>query len=203
MRAGALVSGAAMRTAVLDEFQVRAGLGLSLARVDLVAGRVAFATEARATLALARADGQTARLRLGPVSLEADELAAEVSWAPVRGMRAALTMPGLALDLFDRACERLFLGQPVKPGIRRAVERPLVLLLLDREDIGCPLRSRKQVLAVVGIQKLAQRLDAADHQQQVVLTAEREHGIDEVVTRTLVAELDLQAVREEGEKIAR
>ena len=50
--------------------------------------------------------------------------------------------------------------------------------------------------------EFAERFDAADHHQEIVLAAEREHGIDEIVTRALVAELDLQAVGEEGEKIA-
>ena len=109
----------------------------------------------------------------------------------------------LTLDLIDRHSQRLFLRQFVQPGIRRAVERALVLLLLDREDVTRPLGPRKQVLAVVAVEEFAERLDATDHHQEVVLAAEREHGIDEIVTRALISELDLQAVGEERQKIAR
>ena len=48
---------------------------------------------------------------------------------------------------------------------------------------------------------LPERLDAADDQQEIVLAFEREHGIDEIVPRALLAQLDLQAVGEEGEEI--
>ena len=40
-------------------------------------------------------------------------------------------------------------------------------------------------------------------EQQVVLAFEREHGIDEIVARALLAQLDLQAVGEEGEEVIR
>ena len=61
----------------------------------------------------------------------------------------------------------------------------------------------KSTIAVVSVEEFAECLDAADDEQQIVLAAEREHGIDEVVTRTLVAELNFQAVGEKNEKIAR
>ena len=57
----------------------------------------------------------------------------------------------------------------------------------------------EQVLAVVGIEEFAERLDAADHHQEIVLTFKREHGIDEIVPRALLAQLDFQTVGEEGE----
>ncbi len=65
------------------------------------------------------------------------------------------------------------------------------------------LGAREQVLAVVGVEEFAERLDAADDQQEIVLAAKREHGIDEVVTRALIAELDLQAIGEEGDQTKR
>ena len=36
---------------------------------------------------------------------------------------------------------------------------------------------------------------------QIVLAFEREHGVDEIVASTLLAQLDFQAIGEEGEKI--
>ena len=50
------------------------------------------------------------------------------------------------------------------------------------------------------LQELAQRLDALDDQRQVVLAAEREHRIDQIVPRTLVAQMHLEPVGEEGEQ---
>ena len=48
---------------------------------------------------------------------------------------------------------------------------------------------------------LPERLDAADDQQQIVLPFEREHRIDEIMPRALLAQLHLEAVGEEGEEI--
>ena len=67
-----------------------------------------------------------------------------------------------------------------------------------RKDVRGALGAREQVLAVVGIEEFAECLDAADHHQEVVLAFEREHGIDEIVTRALLAKLDFQAIGEEG-----
>ena len=61
------------------------------------------------------------------------------------------------------------------------------------------LGAGEQVLAVIGVEEFAERLDAADHHQEIVLAAEREHGVDEIVARALLAELDFQAVGEEGQ----
>ena len=72
-----------------------------------------------------------------------------------------------------------------------------------RKDVARALGAGEQVLAVVGVEEFAERLDAADDHQEIVLAAEREHRIDEIVPRALLAELDLQAVGEESEKIAR
>ncbi len=40
-----------------------------------------------------------------------------------------------------------------------------------------------------------------DDQREVVLAAEREHGVDQVVARALVAEEDFETVGEEGEEV--
>ena len=67
------------------------------------------------------------------------------------------------------------------------------------------LHAGEQALAVVGCEEFAERLDAADDQQQVVLAFAvlRKHRIDEIVARALLAELDLEAVDEEGRAEAR
>ena len=78
----------------------------------------------------------------------------------------------------------------------------LVLLLLDREDVRRALDAGQQVRAVVGLQESLQRLDALDDQRQIILAAEREHGVDQVVPRALLAQVDLQAVGEEGEEVS-
>ena len=87
----------AVRTTVLTEYEVRAAVGLTVLRVDFLAPRAAFATEVRGRLALARADGTTARLRLSALAIEADEIGAEVTWAPAHGLRAGLVATGLAI----------------------------------------------------------------------------------------------------------
>ena len=69
------------------------------------------------------------------------------------------------------------------------------------EDVAGALGARQQVLAVVGIEEFSERLDAADHHQEIVLTAEREYGVDEIVPRALLAELNFQAIGEEGNQI--
>src|SRR5579863_9380805 len=102
------------------------------------------------------------------------------------------------LRLIDRLGKRLLFSETIERGIRRAVERPLVLLLFDRKDIARALGAREQILAVVCIEEFSERLDAANYHQQIVLALEREHGIDEIMTRALLAKLDFQAVGEEG-----
>ena len=52
----------------------------------------------------------------------------------------------------------------------------------------------------------SERLDALDDEEQVVVRAAAfaaQHGIDEVVTRALLAQLHLEAVVEEGEEFGR
>ena len=73
-------------------------------------------------------------------------------------------------------------------------------LLLVAEDVGGALVAGEQRLAVVGVEEFAQGFDAADDEQEVVLVAEGEDRIDQIVAGALLAELDLQAVGEEGEQ---
>ena len=55
------------------------------------------------------------------------------------------------------------------------------------------------MLAVLGVEEVPKRLDAADDHEQVV-AAERKHGIDQIVPRALVAQMHLEPVGEEGEQ---
>ena len=75
----------------------------------------------------------------------------------------------------------------------------LVLLLLDGEDVLRALDAGQEVGAVVGLEELGQRLDALDDERQVVLAGQREDGVDQVVARALVAQVDLQPLGEERE----
>ncbi len=81
--------------------------------------------------------------------------------------------------------------------------RAPVLFLLDAQDVGRALVSREQARAVVGAKEFAERLDAADDEEEVVaaLALLRQNSIDQIVARALIAELDLQAIVEEGEQI--
>ena len=103
--------------------------------------------------------------------------------------------------MVDRLGQRFLFGQFVALGVGRAGVFVLVLLLLDAQDVGGALDAGEQVLAVVGVEEFAERLDAAHDHQQVVLAAEREHGVDQIVPRALLAQLDLQAVGEESEQV--
>ena len=55
--------------------------------------------------------------------------------------------------------------------------------------------------AVLGLQEGRERLGALDEQGQVVVAGHGEAGVDDVVADALVAEVDLQAVVEEGEEV--
>ena len=107
------------------------------------------------------------------------------------------------LDGLDRSGEGQLLLRRKQLQIVTAGVALLVLLLLDGEDVGAALDAREQVRAVVGLQELAQRFDALHDQREVVLSAEREHGVDEVGTCALLAKVDLQPVSEEAEQIQR
>ena len=61
----------------------------------------------------------------------------------------------------------------------------------------------EQVLAVLGVEEFAERLDAADDEEKIVLAFEREDRIDQIVPRALLAELNFQAIGEESEQLRR
>ena len=58
----------------------------------------------------------------------------------------------------------------------------------------------RRLRAVLGVEEAAKRVDAAHDHQKVVLTAESEHRVDQIVPRALIAQIDLEAVGEEIEQ---
>src|SRR5690606_34830707 len=83
----------------------------------------------------------------------------------------------------------------------RASVALLVFLLLGANDVGGAIVGDQQVFAVVGGEELLQRLHARHQAHQIVLVAQREHGIDQIVPHALLAQVDFVAVVEEGEEI--
>ena len=99
------------------------------------------------------------------------------------------------------------------------VQRPLLRLAQQREhrrrrrSSSCPSSPRRggcwsractpasRLAPSSVLQELAQRLDPLDDQRQVVLPAQREHRIDQVVPRPLLAQVHLEPVGEEGEEV--
>src|SRR5688500_3842817 len=75
----------------------------------------------------------------------------------------------LTFHMVDGRGKSLLFFEFVERGIRRAVEAAFVLLLLDGEDVGRALGASEQVLAVVGVEEFAQRLDPTDDHKEVVL----------------------------------
>ena len=98
---------------------------------------------------------------------------------------------GLGLRGIERRAQRLFLRQSEQGRIVSGGERALaVLLLLGLENVGGAAIAGEQVLAVLGVEEFAERLDAADDEEEVVLAGQREHGVDQVVPRAAVAQVD-------------
>ena len=75
----------------------------------------------------------------------------------------------LRLGNADGAGQLLFLRRWQQARVGRAGVGGVVLLLLDAEDVGGALGAGQQVLAVVGVEEFAERLDAADDQHEIVL----------------------------------
>ena len=101
--------------------------------------------------------------------------------------------------------ERALLRQALlldQPMVRRVVERALpVLLLLGPQDVRRALVAGEKILPVLAVEEFAERLDAPDDEQEIVLPRQREHRIDQIMPRAGVAEMDLEAVGEEGEEV--
>ena len=81
----------------------------------------------------------------------------------------------------------------------RLLGAPLPLLLFRRQNVRRALIAREQVRAVFGFQERVERFDARDDADEIVV-AECEHGVDQIVALALLAELDFEAIGEEGEE---
>src|SRR5262249_46842178 len=126
----------------------------------------------------------------------------------------------------DRARQRAFLALAIKRGIGPPDIVALIALLLDADDIGGAFVAGEQSLAVLGIEKSSERLDAPDDQQQHIIrvNAEQlgrelrirpqlspwamindlpygEHCIHKIVSSTLLSQLHLQTIIDESEQI--
>ena len=73
---------------------------------------------------------------------------------------------GFRLGGVDRLRQRPFLVLAVERGVGLADIFAGVLLLLDAQDVGGALGAGEQVLAVLGVEEFAERLDAADDEQR-------------------------------------
>ena len=76
-----------------------------------------------------------------------------------------------------------------------------VLLFLGAQDVGGAAIAGEQVLAVLGFEQFSERLDPADDHEKIVLPRQREHRVDQIVPRAFFAEVDFQAIGEEGEEV--
>src|SRR6266566_962638 len=112
-------------------------------------------------------------------------------------------MIGIGDCALDGVPEMLFQRVTKKFEIWRARVASPVPLLLDADDAGRACVAGEQIPAVVGFQEAAQRLHPTDDQHEVVLIAEREHGIDQIMPRTLPTQLNFQALREKVHKFRR
>lgn len=68
------------------------------------------------------------------------------------------------------------------------------------QDIGGALVAGEQIGAILGRDEALQRLHPREQADQIILPAQREHRVDQVVTDAGLALLDLQAVGEEIEQ---
>ena len=75
-----------------------------------------------------------------------------------------------------------------------------ILLFLGPQDVGGAAIADEQVFAILGIEQAPERLDPAHDHQKIVLARQGEDGVDEIVPRALVAQIDFQAIGEEGEE---
>jgi hypothetical protein len=56
------------------------------------------------------------------------------------------------------------------------------------------------MLAVLGVEKAAERFDEANDHEKIV-AAKRKHGVDQIVTRALLSQVYFEPVGEEGEQV--
>src|SRR6185437_2139888 len=100
----------------------------------------------------------------------------------------------------DRMSQGPFFVLLISRRLRCTCVFAAVLLFLNADDVSGPLVASEQVLAVLGVEKLSQRLDALDNEKKIVLAFEREHGINEIVPCALLAKLDFEAFSQKRQK---
>src|SRR6202008_35382 len=110
-------------------------------------------------------------------------------------------LTGAGTGAIDSGAELALLALDQDVGVDIAVIETAVLLLLDLEDVGSALDAGEKVLAIIAVEELGESLDALDDHQEIVLSAKRKDRIDEVMAQALVAQIDLQAIGEEGKEI--
>jgi hypothetical protein len=93
----------------------------------------------------------------------------------------------LGLGNANGARQFLFLGLVEQTRLRRTGVDRVVLLLLDAQDVRRALGASEEILSILGVEEFAQRLNAADDEDEIVLAGQREYGIDEIVARALLA----------------
>jgi hypothetical protein len=93
-------------------------------------------------------------------------------------------------SFFRLACNR----------VTHMIERSAIFLS-DLQNIRRALVSGEQVLPLVGGDKPLQRLDPRKKPDEIILTAKREHGVDQVVADAGFTLLDFEAVGEEGNDV--
>src|SRR4029453_620915 len=99
--------------------------------------------------------------------------------------------PRFVLGGIDRARQRPFLLLAIERRIGLPDILARGLLPLDADDVGPALVAGEEILAAVSVEEFSERLDAANDEQEIILTFEREHGVNEVVACSLLAQLDL------------
>ena len=131
------------------------------------------------------------------------------------GARKAAKRPHRALEILAahalarrraRCCknvgEVLFRRQREQRRIVLARERAgAVLSLLGAQDVGGAAIAGQKILSVLAVEQAPERLDPPDDHEQVVLAGQREHRVDEIVPRALLAQVDFETVGEEGEEV--
>ena len=69
------------------------------------------------------------------------------------------------------------------------------------EDVRRTLVAGEQIAPILGRDERLQRLHPREQPNQIILTAERKHRVDQVVTNPSFALLDLEAVGEERDQL--
>ena len=110
-------------------------------------------------------------------------------------------LAGIGFGGGDGAVQVALLALDEKLGVGQAVKGAVVLLLLDLENVGGALDAGEKILAVIAFEEFGKRFDAADDHQEIILPAKREHGIDQIMPRALILEIDFETIGEEGEEI--